>query len=447
MAAATLIITNARIITMDTKLPFAEAISITGDRISNIGSAENILALANDATRIVDAKGKTVMPGIIESHVHLFGGAVELELLNISPFKDLGSIATAVRAYRQTLPAASTVFVIGATHAQFGEGVAITRQLLDQVVSDVPFVMECFDHHTVWANTCALERAGIIGGRDLPPGNEIVLDGDGMATGELREPAAYLPVLQLTATKGRDFMGMMTGEDPVPPPTTDERESDLHHIKRGIAYANALGITSMHNMDGNRYQLELLTELEKRGELNARVEIPFHQKNYFALERVDEAAQWREEFKSEMIHCDRIKVFMDGVMETLTAFMLNDYPGHPGNTGSPLFTADAFNAVAARADGLGLQIAVHAIGDGAVRRTLDGFEFARDKNGTRDSRHRIEHIELIDPADIPRLKALGVVASLQPNAGLGVIGNPREPILSRVGDKLPYAYAWQADTA
>jgi predicted amidohydrolase YtcJ len=111
--------------------------------------------------------------------------------------------------------------------------------------------------------------------------------------------------------------------------------------------------------------------------------------------------------------------------------------------GAPLFTADEFNEIVRRADKHGLQIATHAIGDGGVRRTLDGYQAARKANGKRDARHRIEHIEMIDPADIPRLKELGVIASLQPIAGVGVPGNPPEPILSRVGDKLPHAYAWQ----
>jgi predicted amidohydrolase YtcJ len=199
----------------------------------------------------------------------------------------------------------------------------------------------------------------------------------------------------------------------------------------------------MHNMDGNWYTLELLHALEQRGELNARIEVPFHHKNYFEVSRVDEAVAFRDTYKTDMLHSGRVKIFMDGVMETLTALMLDDYPGYPGNTGAPLYTADEFNAVATRADGHGLQISVHAIGDGGVRRTLDGYEAAQRKNGVRDSRHRIEHIELIDPADVPRLNQLGVVASLQPIAGVGVPGNPHEPILTRVGDKLPYAYAWQ----
>ena len=144
-----------------------------------------------------------------------------------------------------------------------------------------------------------------------------------------------------------------------------------------------------------------------------------------------------------MLHCHRVKIFIDGVLETLTALMIDDYPGHPGNKGAPLFTAADFDALVTRADRHGFQISTHAIGDGAIRRTLDGYEAAHKANGRRDSRHRIEHIELIDPADIPRLKELGVIASLQPVSAPTVPGNPLEPILTRVGDKLPYAYAWQ----
>ena len=151
----------------------------------------------------------------------------------------------------------------------------------------------------------------------------------------------------------------------------------------------------------------------------------------------------RRSYNDDMLYSGRVKVFMDGVLESMTALMLDDYPHHPGERGQPLFTADQFNEVATRADRQGLQISVHAIGDGAVRRTLDGFEAARRANGRRDSRHRIEHIEVIDPADIPRFKELGVVASMQPIVGLGVPGIPLEPCRERIGRKLPFAYAWQ----
>jgi predicted amidohydrolase YtcJ len=443
MTHVDLIITNARLITMDPAQPFAEALAIAGNRILEVGRREDVMALRGQKTRVHDNRGNTVIPGIIEGHVHLFMGSAELPLLNILGIGGLDVVRPAVAAARAKNPQATVLHVVGASHEQFGRDTPITRQLLDSMVSDIPFFMMCFDHHTVWANTKALEAAGLMRGAKLPAGNEVVLDASGLATGELKEPAAFNPVLALTPTGGRDAMGFTTGGNPNPPATRAQRDVDLAILKSGIAHANALGITSMHNMDGNWYQLELLHELEQRGELNSRVEVPFHHKNFFKLEDVDEAVAYREKYKSDMLHSGRVKLFIDGVLETLTAQMLDDYPGYPGNKGEPLYSPLEFAAIVARADAHGLQIATHAIGDGGVRTTLDAYQNAQKKNGQRDSRHRIEHIELIDSADIPRLAQLGVIASLQPMAGVGVPGNPPEPILSRVGDKLPNAYAWQ----
>jgi predicted amidohydrolase YtcJ len=438
-----LIITNARVITMNPARPSAQSLAIAGNKIMAVGNSSEIMSLRAKHTRVVDANGKTVMPGVIEGHVHLFGGSVELDSLMVNEVSSFQSLSDSISQFRKSRPDLKVISTNGIAHESLGRDGPITRQLLDRIVSDVPFIVGCFDHHTMWANTKALEAAGIMRGRALPVGNEIVLGSDGLATGELREPAAYIFVQHLTPTHGREMLGMTTGESPVPPATPAQRKSDEAFLKQGIAHANALGITSMHNMDGNWYQLELLKNILDRGELNARMQIPYHQKNTFEIARVDEAADMHAQYKGEMLHSGRVKLFMDGVMETLTALMLDDYPGHPGNTGAPLFTAAEFKAIATRADKHKLQISVHAIGDGAVRRTLDGYEFAQNHNGKRDSRHRIEHIELIDPTDIPRLKQLGVIASLQPIAGIGLPWSPLEPILSRVGDKLPYAYAWQ----
>jgi hypothetical protein len=441
MTAADIIITNAKVLTIDKTRPRAEAIAITGNRIVAVGSRAEIAGLKARHTRVIDAGNKTVMPGIIEGHVHLFGGGVELETLMLNGINGFEAIAESVSEYRRRRANEPVLLATGVAHESFGQ--PITRQLLDRIVSDIPFIVGCFDHHTMWANTRALEAAGIMKGRALPVGNEIVLDHNGIATGELREPAAYMLVQALTPTGGREWLGMTTGEDPDPPATAAQRQVDTDFFRKGIAHASSLGITSMHNMDGNWYQLDLLKGLLDNGELNARIEVPFHQKNYFPLERVDEAVEMRTRYQGDMLHCDRVKLFIDGVLETFTALMIDDYPGVPGNKGAPLFTAEDFTALVTRIDRHKLQISTHAIADGAVRRTLDGYEAARKANGTRDSRHRIEHIELIDPADIPRLAHLGVIASLQPVTAPTVPGNLTEPILSRVGDKLPYAYAWQ----
>jgi predicted amidohydrolase YtcJ len=441
MQHADLIVTNARILTMDPARPFAQALAVIGNTIQRVGTRDDVMELRGPNTRIHDNAGNTVIPGIIEGHVHLFIGGAELDLLNISA--DIGheAIANAVKSYRAKNSSLTFMHAVGANHAQFG-GEPITRYMLDKIVSDIPFAIGCFDHHTMWANTKALEVTGLLKGAKLPTGNEVVMGDDGLAAGELREFAAFEPVLNLGASGGRESAGIVTGRNPKNV-TAAQRKADIETIRRGIAHANSLGITSMHNMDGNWYQLELLYALEKERALNARVEVPFHFRNTFKLEEIDEAIEFRSKYSSEMLHSGRVKLFIDGVMETLTALMVEDYPGYPGNTGAPLYSAEEFNQIVARADKHGLQISTHAVGDGAVRRTLDAYEFAQKQNGKRDSRHRIEHIELIHPNDIPRLAQLGVIASLQPVTAVGVPGNSQEPILSRVGKNLPYAYAWQ----
>jgi predicted amidohydrolase YtcJ len=442
MTSADIVITNARILTMNGAAPRAEAIAIAGNKIIALGSKSEIAALKGKHTRIIDAQMKTVMPGIIESHLHIFGGSVELDSLNINQISGLQALTDSIREHAKKRPKADIVIASGALPTSFGP--PITRLLLDSIIGDRPFAVICFDHHTIWANTKALMKTGLLHGKALPPGNEIVMGADGIATGELREPAAYEPIVMMTETKGRDWLGVLTGGNPDPPATMEERAIDQRVMRRGIDHCASLGITSLQNMDGNFYQLELLKALLDRGELGARVEIPFHQKNFFETKRVAEALEMKRQYTGDMLHGGRVKIFMDGVLESLTALMLEDFPDHPGNRGAPNFTAEQFNDVAILADSLGLQISVHAIGDGGVRRTLDGYEAARKANGPRDSRHRIEHIEMIDKADVWRLKQLGVIASLQPIVGLGVPGNPQEPCRSRIApEKLPYAYAWQ----
>jgi hypothetical protein len=171
--------------------------------------------------------------------------------------------------------------------------------------------------------------------------------------------------------------------------------------------------------------------------------IPYHFMNHMPLSNLDLASEMHRRWRSERVHSGLVKLFMDGVIDSSTAFMLADYADAPGVRGLPWFEAAQFNEIATDVDRRGLQIAVHAIGDAAVRRTLDGYAAARRANGTRDSRHRIEHLESIDAADVPRFKELGVIASMQPLHAPGV-HFPVEPTVSRLGPRrLPLAYAWR----
>ncbi|MEL6646801.1 MAG: amidohydrolase family protein, partial [Pseudomonadota bacterium] len=279
-------------------------------------------------------------------------------------------------------------------------------------------------------------------------GSEIVMGDDGLANGELLEPGAYSPILELTRHGGREMLGLTTGKDPNPLATPEQRQMDKDVIARGLAHCAAQGITGLHLMDGNRYQLELLTELEAEGRLLCRCHVPFHVKGTDPVERIEtEAPALRDDYQGELVKLSHVKMFIDGVIESGTALMLRPYPGELGaddNMGDEVFTQAHFAACIKEADRLGFQIAVHAIGDAAVRRTIDAFAAAQEANGTRDSRHRIEHIEVIHLDDIPRMRELGIVASLQPgHAPMGHIFPPGAVSQYLHDDQIPGAYAWQ----
>ncbi|GLP88430.1 amidohydrolase [Tritonibacter mobilis] len=436
------VILNGRLITFDSARPYAEGLAIADGVITAVGSTAEIRALAGPSTRVIDAAGSTVLPGFIDSHVHLFGGSVELACLDLTSIKGEAQLTEVVRDWAKWNTDDQLVFAVQADYAILGDGIKTTRQALDRVLPDRPFAMYAPDHHTVWANTAALEAAGLLHGAEVEAGAQVVMGSDGLASGELQEPSAYAPVLRMTRHAGRDMMGLVTGADPVPPATLEERTLDKAALERGLQHCASHGITGLHNMDGNFYQLELLSEMERDGTLLCRTEVPFHYKSPDPLERFSEAQEMRQRFNSDMVWCNRVKMFMDGVVESGTALMLQPYPG-TDHIGDAVFEAEHFNQACIRADAMGLQIATHAIGDLAVRRTLDGYEAARRTNGARDSRHRIEHIEVLHPDDLPRFKDLGVVASIQP--GHAPFGGyfPPSGVGAMLHDaQIPLSYAW-----
>lgn len=404
-----IVILNGRLITMAG--PDAEALAITNGKIEAVGTTGEIRAIAGDA-RIIDAAGGTVLPGFIDSHVHLFGGSAELDCPNLAEIKGADALAAVIRPFAASRPNDNIVFASSIDYHIFGDR-AITRHDLDIALPDRPFAAMSADHHTVWANTRALEIAGLFHGLPLSDGSEVVMADDGFAAGELREPGAFGPILAKTALGGRELLGFVTGDNPNPPATAAERANDKAVLAKGLAHCAATGITGLHNMDGNFYQLELLSELEAESALPCRIEVPMHLKNTDPIDRLAEAEEMRAQFNTDMVWSNRVKMFMDGVLDSRTAYMLENYPGTSSRS-EPMFAPDQFNEICTRVDAKGLQIAVHAIGDAAVRQTLDGYEAARKANGVRDSRHRIEHIETIHPNDIPRIAALGAVASIQP---------------------------------
>jgi predicted amidohydrolase YtcJ len=438
---ADLVIDNARILTMDEAHPRGDALAVKDGEVLAVGNSAEIAQFKGPSTKVIDALGCTVLPGFNESHLHLFGGAFELSHLQLANVHGFEALRNAIRAHAAQRPQGEFLAAYAAGYDIIGEK-PLTRHDLDTILPDQPIYVFASDHHVMWANTKALEKAGLLHGKKLGPGNEVVMGDDGLATGELREPEAYGPMMA-AAEHTRPMLGMVMGGEPENL-TPAQWEADIEIVRFGLAHCAKHGITSLQNMDGNLYQLELLAEIEKRGGLICRMQVPFHFKNFMKVEMLEKAEHMAKRYDSEWLSSGLVKAFMDGVIDGYTAVMLEPYADKPEATVEPLFTQAQFNEMAIEADRRGLQIAVHAIGDGAVRSVLNGYEAAQKANGKRDSRHRIEHVEVTTAQDIPRFAELGVIASIQPSHAPGAMDFPVEPTVSKIGEmRWPYSYAWR----
>ena len=421
---ADFLIHNARVFTADHANPHAEAVAVRGNQIVFVGSNLDAEAWRGPNTRRIDGQQCSLLPGFIDSHFHLYTGSLELGDIQLQSVKSLDDLALTIRAYATTYPEADWLVGRGLQYSVVPHHQSITRHQLDAIVADRPLVVFAYDVHTVWANTEALRLAGILSEeRPVGPNSEIVRASDGLATGELREFGAYEVLLDL-----------------IPPPS-EARKREL--LQWGMAQTAAFGITSIHNMFGDSEQLSAYHAAEAAGDLLLRVYCPLHVKPETPIEALAEAVAMRAACSGEMVRSNCVKFFMDGVIETYTGLLLDDYAGQPDNRGGALFSAEHFTRMATAADRLGMQIFVHAVGDGAVRRILDSYAAIRQTNGLRDSRHRIEHIELIHPADLPRFADLGVIASMQPAHAILTLDDP-DPWPRRVPEsRWDCAFAWQ----
>ena len=444
MNTSSLIIIDGNILSMDEFGSTFEALHIKGNKINCLGTNKEILKNKDSNTVVISARGGTVLPGFIDSHVHLFPGSSYLNKLNLMPLKTFSELKDLIFYYIENNPSGTFVFGRGANYQLFNETELETRKQLDQISTKNPILVQAPDGHTAWANTKALKDAGILEGITLPVGNEVVMSSDGFAEGMLKENEAIRLVLAL-AGSDRSRLGLDTGGEPNPPASDEEKQSDISVLKSGLSHLAKLGITSIHNMDGNFYTLELLDEIRKSGKLTCRVKVPFHFKNNMRIEQLEQASIMSKRWNDEFLSSGFVKFFMDGVLDSSTAFLIEDYADQPGVKGEALFEEDEFNELVIDCDNRSLQIAVHSIGDGAVQRVLNAYENAQKVNGVRDSRHRVEHIELIQKVDIKRFKDLNVIASMQPVHPPGCDGLPLEPTISKIGvNRYNEAYAWRS---
>ncbi len=380
---ANIIIKNARVFTSDESNLRAEAVAIKSNRIIYVGDNSGAEEFSDAKTKIIDAKQRTLTAGFIDSHVHLLSGATWMGYAELSQARDANDVKTILREYAENNQASA--WVIG---RRIGYDVVSTRQELDEIISDRPVYVRSADAHTAWANTKALESAGIL--KDGTDDN-ILRDENGFATGELRESAMKF-VLNV-----------------IPPPGAAFIRTQLKHASHEF---NQAGITSVHNMNGDMRDLMTYAAAEDSGELTLRVYVPFEVKPEMQEDDLKEAVEM-ENIQGDYVRGGAVKFFMDGVWESYTAFNIHPYADDPTVKVEPLFSLEHFTRMASACDKLGLQIAVHCCGDAAVRQTLDGYAAVQRANGRRDSRHRIEHVEVCQPEDMTRFSELGVIASVQ----------------------------------
>jgi predicted amidohydrolase YtcJ len=363
------------------------------------------------------------MPGFIDCHFHVLMGSLTLDDLHPDAAENYEEFVALLQTFDAEHPNRSWLTGFGLHYDLGPAGIPLNRQHLDAVVANRPVFIIAYDGHTAWANTLALQQAGILHGGDCGVNSEIVLDEHGEATGELREPGAQAKIEAL-----------------LPKPDLAEKRCLL---KKGLQLASRFGITSVHNMDGDDEQASLYSTLEDAGDLSVRIYVSYSvtpQTTFEALEK--EALALKHHYRSDILRGGSIKMFMDGVIEAYTGLLVDEYTDQPGTCGASNYTIDHFNRMVAEADRLGLQIFVHSVGDGGVRRVLDAYSVATCLNGPRFRRHRIEHIEVIHPLDVPRFTKLGVIASMQPlHAPPSLDAN--DIWLWRVGEKRwPFSFAW-----
>ena len=391
---ADIIVTNARVYTVNAKQPWAEALAVRGDKIVAVGDKAAIEHYRGKETKVIDAQGRLVLPGFTDCHIHFMEGSLGLTQVDLNGASSVAEIQKRVKAYADSHPTEPWIEGMGWTYPTFKPSGMPDKKILDEVVSDRPVFLSAFDGHSSWANSKALAVAGIDRNTPDPANGKIVRDEHGEATGAFKEAAG-------------DLIGAK-----IPKPTHQQR---IDALRKGIHEANKVGLVRVHSAGGDFQYLDLYDELRKNGELSVRFYVA-----YFLdppgltadiNQKIDAA---RKQYDDDWISGGVVKTMLDGVVEAHTAAMLEPYSDDPSQTGKLFWDVGQYQSAIADLDRRGYQIFTHAIGDKGVRTALDAYQHAEEVNHTKDARPRIEHIETISAQDIERFGKLGVIASQQP---------------------------------
>lgn len=396
MEQADLVITNTAVYTMDAARRRATALAIRGGRIIAVGSDADVGNLAGPGTRTVDLRGRMVLPGFQDAHVHPCLAGLERSRCDLHDVYGREAYAIAVREYADSHPDEAWIRGGGWYMDAFPRGVP-NRSILDDVVPDRPVFLTNRDGHGAWVNSKALELAGVTRDTPDPSDGRIERDSDGEPWGTLHEGAMEL-------------VGKVMPED-----TQEEFEAGILNAQE---YLQSLGITAWQDAWVTPLALEAYRSVAGRGALTSRVVAANWWERHEGLDQIDDMLGRRERGSVGRLSAATVKIMQDGVLENYTGAMIEAYldeRGRPtGNRGLSQVDPAVLKAAATRLDREGFQVHIHAIGDRAVREGLDAFEAALAANGPSDGRHHIAHIQVVHPDDIPRFRRLNVTANAQP---------------------------------
>jgi predicted amidohydrolase YtcJ len=394
--AGDLVILNGKVHTMDPSRPTAEAVAVTSNRITHVGSSADIKKLAGGQTRIIDAGGRVVLPGFNDAHVHFLSGGFDLSGIHLREANTpeefarmIGEFAKKVGRSAPTEPG----WITGGEwdHERWPGAPLPTKELIDSVTPNTPVFVSRLDGHMALANSVALKLGGISADTKDPPGGTIVRDPKtGQPTGILKDAA----------------MNFVSAK--IPPPSRAEK---LEAAKAASAHAASVGVTSLQDMSAGP-DVAVYQELLERGELKTRIYAMFPLASYPRTQPSSSPIP-----PSSVLHVGGLKGFSDGSLGSSTAWFFEPYDGSANNVGLPadeMFPEGAMLDRVKAADRAGLQVMVHAIGDRANDTMLSIFEQVTRANGERDRRFRIEHAQHLRLGDIPRFARARVIASMQP---------------------------------
>ena len=422
----TLILHNAKIWTGESENSFVEAIAIRYSLIFSTGNSEDILALAGPETQVLDLEGKLVTAGFNDAHIHFLGGSMGLTQVELSGAETFEAAITSTLKFIAENPEKEWITGRGWQYTFFESGLPDheTMKVLD---IDKPVFIRAYDGHSAYANPKAMELAGITDQTTFEGFGELVRDAVGKPTGALKEDAVWL-------------VG-----DLVP---DDSFEDQLNGLQKGLAYAASLGITSVQNASGSENDLRLFQKLYENGELTLRYAAAFSVSEQATSSELDRFTFLKDSVgtANPWLRADAIKFMIDGVIEGHTGAMLAPYSDLPAADALALgqlnFTTEGFQKLVKTLDEKGFRLFTHAIGDRGVREVLNAYEKAMLANNSKGKRHRVEHIETINPADIPRFAKAGILPSMEP-----IHAEPGTTTVwsKAVGeDRLPYSFAWRS---